>query len=78
MYYLTEDKAYNLWEQTERSWEDLHNLLYDVYYNGRPLNLDRDTVYKMMQIAKSFDNQERNFPETNTEFYEVVNQYLNK
>lgn len=78
MYYLTEDKAYNLWEQTERSWEDLYNVLYDVYYNGRPLNMDRDTVYKMMQIAKSFDNQERNFPETNTEFYEVVNQYLNK
>ncbi len=75
-YLLTEDNSYKLWEMTNRSWESLYNLLYNDYYEGHKLGLDKDLVYQIMQIAEKFENNETEFPQTHEQFYETLTQQL--
>jgi len=76
MAYLTEDNSYKLWEQIDKSWESLYNLLYNDYYEGHKIGLDKDLVYDLMQIAEKLESSQTEFPQTYEQFYETLYQQL--
>lgn len=82
MAYLLENNAYKVWQITEKSWKNLYDLLYTQYYTGGKIelndNLDKPMVYRLMKIAEKYKNSGANFPQTHDQFYEILNNELNR
>lgn len=74
---FSEDDSYKLWElTTNRSWENLYNLLYADYYEGHKVGLDNQLVYNLMETAQKFQDSETEFPEDSDQFYQTLTQQL--
>lgn len=74
---LTRENALRLWGMLPaRSWESVYNLLYNDYYEGHETGFNRDLVYRLMQLAQTFQNNNAEFPPTSEDFYETLNDRL--
>lgn len=74
---LSEDNASLLWQKIDnKSWESLYNLLYNDYYEGHKVGLDRDLVYQIMQIALKFEGSNVEFPQTVDQFHGTLSGQL--
>lgn len=76
---IAREDAQTLWTKlSTRTWGTLYDLLYNDYYEGHRIGLNRDLVYHVMQVAQINNEKNVSFPETSEDFYETLTDQLTR